>query len=760
MPNLDFPAGKPRRSSAMKEEPKVTLKTALDQGLTEKEFETACEILGRTPNFTELGVFALMWSEHCSYKSSRLHLKKFPTTGERVLQGPGENAGAIDIGNGLAAIFKVESHNHPSYVEPYQGAATGVGGILRDVFTMGARPAASMDSLRFGEASHPKTANLVKGVVAGIGGYGNCFGCPTVGGEVYFHPSYNGNILVNAFNLGICRKDKIFLAAASGVGNKVIYVGSRTGRDGIHGAGLLASKSFGEGSKEMRPTVQVGDPFQEKKLLEACLEAMEAGLVVGIQDMGAAGLSSSSLEMAGRAGTGIEMHLDRIPTREEGMTPYELMLSESQERMLIVAEAGKVEGLKKIFDKWDLNAVEVGEVTTDGRLKLYMNGELVGDLPAAPLSDKAPVYDRPQKRPAYLDELALLDLSAVPLPKDYNETLKKMVASPNRCSQHWVWNQYDSSIGSDTVFEPGHDAAMMQVKGTSTGIAISSDCNSRYCYHDPRLGGMIAVAESARNVACSGAKPAAFTNCLNFGNPEKPEIMWQFVEAIEGMAEAAKKLETPVISGNVSFYNESGDVSIFPTPTVVMVGLIDDVTKAVPMFFKKPGDRIILLGETFEELGASEYLSVIHKLEKGRPPVLDLGREKALQDLLIRLGADGLSLTAHDVSDGGIAVALCDCLFNEDLNLGATVKLNAEIRLDAFLFGETQSRAIVTAEPAKVSLLMNAAKELGVPARAIGEVTAKSFLSISVNNSGIIAADLKMLHNEWSNAFNKIVKEN
>lgn len=744
----------------MKKEPKVTLVTALEQGLTEKEFETACEILGRTPNFTELGVFALMWSEHCSYKSSRLHLKKFPTTGERVLQGPGENAGAIDIGNGLAAVFKVESHNHPSYVEPYQGAATGVGGILRDVFTMGARPSASMDSLRFGEVSHPKTANLVKGVVAGIGGYGNCFGCPTVGGEVSFHPSYNGNILVNAFNLGICRKDRIFLAKASGVGNKVIYVGSRTGRDGIHGAGLLASKSFGEGSEEMRPTVQVGDPFQEKKLLEACLEAMEAGLVVGIQDMGAAGLSSSSLEMAGRAGTGIVMHLDRVPTREEGMTPYELMLSESQERMLIVAEEDKIPGLKKIFDKWDLNAVEVGEVTSDGRLKLYMNGELVGDLPAAPLSDKAPVYDRPHRKPDYLDAINTLNIASIPLPSDYNETLRKMLSSPNLCSKHWVWNQYDSSIGSDTVFEPGHDAALLQVKGTAAGIAVSSDCNPRYCYHDPRLGGKMSVAESARNVSCCGAKPVAFTNCLNFGNPEKPEIMWQFVEAIEGMTEAARVLGTPVVSGNVSFYNESGDTSIHPTPTVVMVGLIEDISKAVPMFFRRPGDRIILLGETYEEIGASEYLSFIHNTENGRPPALDLEREKTLQKLLQQLSGERLIVSAHDVSDGGLAVALCECLFNEDLNLGAAVKMSAGIRPDALLFGESQSRAVVSVDAGKAEDVMNIAAKMGVSAAEIGEVISKPAVSISINGRELIAADLKLLHNDWARAFNGIVKEN
>jgi phosphoribosylformylglycinamidine synthase II len=743
----------------MKEEPVVTLQTALEQGLTEKEFETACEILGRTPNFTELGVFALMWSEHCSYKSSRLHLKKFPTTGERVLQGPGENAGVIDIGRGLAAVFKVESHNHPSFVEPYQGAATGVGGILRDVFTMGARPAASMDSLRFGEASHPKTANLVKGVVAGIGGYGNCFGCATVGGEVSFHPSYNGNILVNAFNLGICRKDKIFLASASGVGNKVIYVGSRTGRDGIHGAGLLASKSFGEGSEEMRPTVQVGDPFQEKKLLEACLEAMEAGLVVGIQDMGAAGLSSSSLEMAGRAGTGIVMHLDRIPTREKGMTPYELMLSESQERMLIVAEAGKVEAIQKVFDKWDLNAVEVGHVTSDGRLKLYMNGKLVGDMPAAPLSDKVPVYDRPKRKPEYLEDIVKLDISSIPQPKDYNETLSALLGSPNLCYKRWVWNQYDSTIGSDTVFEPGHDAALLQVKGTPIGIAISSDCNSRYCYHNPRLGGAIAVAESARNVACSGAKPVAFTNCLNFGNPEKPEIMWQFSEAIDGMSEAARTLGTPIVSGNVSFYNESGDVSIYPTPTVVMVGLMDNIGKAVPMFFAKPGDKIILLGETFEELGATEYLSVIHKTEKGTPPALDINKEKSLQILLLKLNDKELIESAHDISDGGLAVAVCEALFNEELGLGAEINLESGIRFDALLFGESQSRVIISAGPQKMSKILSLSKETGVPAFEIGEITGSPSLSIKINGWNVIAADMKELHNHWAKAFLYIVKE-
>ncbi len=743
----------------MSEEQKVTLETGLEQGLTEEEYNKACEILGRTPRFTELGVFALMWSEHCSYKSSRLHLKKFPTEGDKVLQGPGENAGAIDIGHGLAAVFKIESHNHPSYVEPYQGAATGVGGILRDVFTMGARPIASLNSLRFGEKDHEKTPHLVKGVVAGIGGYGNCIGVPTVGGEIYFNESYNGNILVNAFTLGICEKDKIFLAVASGVGNKVLYVGSRTGRDGIHGAGLLASKTFEEDAEEKRPTVQVGDPFQEKKLLEACLEIMERDLVVGIQDMGAAGLSSSSLEMAGRAGTGIEMHLDRVPVREEGMTPYELMLSESQERMLLVCTPDKVDDIKEVFERWDLNAVEVGEVTDDGHLKLYMNGELVGDMPAAPLSDEAPAYDRPHKRPGWQDEVQKLDLSDISQPADFSETLVKLIESPNLSSRRWVYNQYDSTIGTDTVYEPGSDAALMRVKDTPIGIAMSSDCNSRYCYLDPKTGGMIAIAESVRNIACAGAKPIAFTNCLNFGNPERPEIMWQFVQALEGITEAAEALSTPVVSGNVSFYNETGDRAIHPTPTIVMVGVIDDIEKRVPSHFRETGDKIFLVGETLEELGGSEYLKIEHGLEAGMPPALDMEKEKSLHEFLIRGSKEELISSAHDISEGGLAVAVTECLLTEKHSLGADITLKSGIRDDALLFGESQSRAVISADDASSEKLRRLAEETGVKIEEIGRVTGSGDLNVSLNGKKIIDLDIETLFKKWDKAFFKIVKE-
>jgi phosphoribosylformylglycinamidine synthase len=584
-------------------------------------------------------------------------------------------------------------------------------------------------------------------------------GIPTVGGEVYFDKSYNGNILVNAFTLGVCGKDEIFKAVASGVGNKVIYAGSRTGRDGIHGAGLLASKAFQEDAEEKRPTVQVGDPFQEKKLLEACLEVMKKKLIVGIQDMGAAGLSSSSLEMAGRAGTGIIMHLDRVPTREAGMTPYELMLSESQERMLIVAEPHMVDKVREVFEKWDLNAVEVGEVTGDGFLKLFMHGELVAEMPAAPLSEEAPVYKRPYSRPSWQSSLANLDLDKIPQPTNFNEIFKKLITSANLCSREWVYNQYDSTVGTDTVFEPGYDAALMRVKGHQMGIAISSDCNSRYCYLDPRSGGKLAIIESARNVACTGARPIAFTNCLNFGNPEKPEIMWQFVEAVDGISEAAEALDTPVVSGNVSFYNETGDSGIKPTPTIVMVGVIEDINKAVGTKFIAQGDKIVLLGTTRPELGGSEYLELIHGITAGLPPVVNLDRERNLHNLLIDLSKEQVINSAHDISDGGFAVALAECLLTDPVRLGAKVELESELRPDAVLFGESQGRVIITVSPDELNNLRKMAVRYGIECEVIGEVDLSKTLKIKLNSEEVVSADMADIYKSWSSKFAEIAGE-
>src|SRR5262245_3236087 len=590
----------------------VTSQVAQDHGLTPDEYEQILRTLGRIPTLEELGVFSVMWSEHCSYKSSRRFLRQLPTTGPEILQGPGENAGIVDVGDGLAVVFKIESHNHPSFIEPYHGAATGVGGILRDVFTMGARPVASLNSLRFGAIDHPRTPYLVKGVVAGIGGYGNSVGVPTVGGEVYFDAGYNGNILVNAFTLGVVRTDRIFRARAAGVGNPVIYVGSRTGRDGIHGASLLASREFDAKSEELRPAVQVGDPFTEKLLIEACLELMQKDLIVAIQDMGAAGLTSSSVEMAGRGGMGIVLNLDKIPTREENIIPYELLLSESQERMVIVAKAGHEEEVIGIFARWDLQAEVVGQVTDDGLFRTQWHGEEVVRIPVAALTDDAPVYERPATPPANLGERQQLDIASLPLPSDYGQVLLRLLASPNLASKEWVYRQYDSFVCGNTVVQPGSDAAIIRLKGTSKGIGLTVDCNSRYCLLDPYCGAQRAVAEGARNLAVSGARPVALSDCLNFGNPEKPEVMWQFQRAIAGVRDACLALGLAVVSGNVSFYNETEGTAIPPTPTVATVGILADVTRHVTQWFKREGDVIVLLGKTREELGASEYLALIH----------------------------------------------------------------------------------------------------------------------------------------------------
>ena len=701
----------------------VDLQLAHDHGLSTDEYARIVQTLGRTPTFEELGVFSVMWSEHCSYKSSRRFLRRLPTTGPTILQGPGENAGIVDIGDGLAAVFKIESHNHPSFIEPYHGAATGVGGILRDVFTMGARPVASLNSLRFGAIEHSRTPPLLKGVVRGIGGYGNSVGVPTVGGEVYFNPGYNGNILVNAFTLGIAPADRIFRATAAGVGNPVIYVGSRTGRDGIHGASLLASREFDDKSEELRPAVQVGDPFTENILIEACLSLMQQDLIIGIQDMGAAGLTSSSVEMADRGKAGIVLDLDAVPTREAGITPYELLLSESQERMLIVAKEGCEEAVKDVFTTWDLQAVVIGEVTGDGLFRTTWRGEEVVHIPVSALTSQAPAYERPASRPADLTSKQQQDLSTLPLPADYAGVLTTLLTTPNLASKEWVYRQYDFLVGGNTVVQPGSDAAIIRLKESDKGLGISVDCNSRYCALDPYKGAAIAVAESARNLAVSGARPVALSDCLNFGNPEKSEVMWQFVQAIDGMRAACEALEVAVVSGNVSFYNETDGQAIPPTPTVAMVGIVDTVMHHVTQWFKHAGDIIVLLGETHEELGASEYLATIHHQECGLPPQLDLEREKLLQQVCVQAAQAGLFSSAHDVAEGGLAVALAEaCISHPQQILGARVTLTGELRPDALLFGESQSRAIISVRPTDWDRLQALLHTSGLPFTVLGEV--------------------------------------
>ena len=709
-------------------QPTLTPALVASHGLIPEEYQKILKILGREPTYTELGVFSVMWSEHCSYKSSRYYLKLLPTEGLRVLQGPGENAGVVDIGAGLAVAFKMESHNHPSFIEPYQGAATGVGGILRDIFTMGARPIASLNSLRFGSIDHPRTPYLLSGVVAGIGGYGNCVGVPTVGGEVYFDECYNGNILVNAFTLGIMKKKRIFTGIAKGVGNPVIYVGSKTGRDGIHGA-TMASESFSEEKEQRRPTVQVGDPFTEKLLLEACLELMEKDCIVGIQDMGAAGLTSSSSEMAGRGGSGIELDLSRVPLRESGMTPYEILLSESQERMLLVARKGTEDEVKRIFDKWDLDAVVIGQVTEDHQFRAHFNGAEIVRVPITALTKEAPVYQRPAARPSNIDEFQQLDLSAVQEPEDLAATLKLLLGSPNIALKEWVYRQYDHFVRSNTVIAPGADAAVIRVKGTQKGLALTVDGNSRYCFLDPYVGGVLTVAEAARNLACVGARPLGLTDCLNFGSPENPEVMWQFAEVIRGMRDACMALKVPVVSGNVSFYNETDSKPIYPTPTVGMVGLLAKLKRVVTPWFKFPGDIVVLLGRTREELGGSEYLKLIHGLVKGTPPWIDLKLEEAVQNCCLEAIDRGILRSAHDISDGGLAVSLAECCIGgPDRPLGVRIETHEMIRGDALLFSESPSRIVVSLEEKNLAQLQELAAELRVPMHVIGTVGGARFV--------------------------------
>ncbi|MBI3316574.1 MAG: phosphoribosylformylglycinamidine synthase subunit PurL [Candidatus Omnitrophica bacterium] len=705
---------------------KITPELIRAHGLSPEEYEKIKSILSREPNLTELGMFGVMWSEHCSYKNSKPILKLFPTQGPKLLVRAGEeNAGIIDIGEGLAICFKIESHNHPSAIEPFQGAATGVGGILRDIFTMGARPVLLMNSLRFGSLEKPHNRRLFRGVVAGIAHYGNCIGVPTLGGEVYFQNCYEGNPLVNVMCLGIVNKDAIVKGKASGGGNPVYYVGATTGRDGLGGA-AFASRELTEESQEDRPAVQVGDPFMEKLLLEACLELTQTDALVGMQDLGAAGLTCGTCETASRGHSGIQIDIAKVPRRETEMTPYEVMLSESQERMFIIAKRGKEKIVEDIFTKWDLHAVKIGEVKDGNEMRVFEEGRLVAEVPARALADEGPVYRREEKEPGYLKALQKLDLSKITEPKDFQEVLKKFLSHPSIASKAWVWQQYDHMVRTDTVFYPGHDAALIRIKGTQKGIAVSTDCNSLYCYLDPYEGGKIAVAEAARNVACSGAVPIGVTNCLNFANPMKPEIFWQFHRAVEGMAEACRALKIPVTGGNVSFYNESPAGAIYPTPTVGVAGLLENIENRVPSFFQNEGDLIFLLGETFEEIGGTFYLTVWHGLEQGLPPRLELDREVRLQEFILEQARASRLVSCHDLSEGGLALALAESTFNPAKSMGAICDhldlIPAKIREDALYFGESQSRAVISVHPEDKEAVIQAAQHHKLPIYLIGKV--------------------------------------
>ncbi|NNC37527.1 MAG: phosphoribosylformylglycinamidine synthase subunit PurL [Acidimicrobiales bacterium] len=731
---------------------KITPEIVAEHGLSEDEYKTIKKRLGRTPNINELGLFSVMWSEHCSYKSSRRHLKKLLTEGDKVIQGPGENAGVIDIGDGDAIVFKMESHNHPSYIEPYQGAATGVGGIMRDVFTMGARPIALMNALRFGEPDHPKTKTLVAGVVHGIGGYGNCVGVPTVGGETNFHSGYNGNILVNAMCVGLARQDKVFYSAAKGVGNPIFYVGSKTGRDGIHGA-TMASAEFDDDSDEKRPTVQVGDPFTEKLLIEACMELMATDAIIAIQDMGAAGLTSSSIEMADKGGVGVEMNLDMVPQRSSGMTPYEMMLSESQERMLMVLKPGKEQLAYDIFNKWDLDVAEVGRTTKTGRLVLTHKGETVCDIPIAPLGDDAPNLDRPYTAPPKLKPLEHNEMQDPDKRgSSYNSALKAILSSPDICSKRWIWEQYDRTVMGDTVdsSQSGGDAAIVRIHGTNKAVAISTDCTPRYCAADPFEGGKQAVAETWRNLTCTGAVPIAITDCLNFGNPERPEIMGQFVYAIEGMDEACRALDYPVVSGNVSLYNETNGVAIPPTPAIGGVGLISDLNKFQTIEGAKEGDSLILIGNTQGWLGASLYARIILGFGKDgtpdhAPPPVDLEMEKKNGDYVRRLIRDRRVNAVHDLSDGGLAVAAVEMAFAS--GLGFKLMNRSENPDHAWLFGEDQGRYLLAVEENSVNPVISTAHNLGLTAIMVGTVGGDRLSAES--GFDIALSDAHMVYENW-----------
>jgi phosphoribosylformylglycinamidine synthase II len=780
---------------------KVTPEIAAEHGVTRDEYARIQKILGRDPNITELGIFSVMWSEHCSYKSSKVHLKRLPTRGKLVVQGPGENAGVVDIGDGLVAAFKIESHNHPSYVEPFQGATTGVGGILRDIFTMGARPIAILDSLRFGEISNvaatfkspsqegdeTRAANrrILDGVIRGIANYGNCFGVPTIGGEVAFEPCYSQNPLVNALALGIARKEDIFLAKAKGLGNPVIYVGAKTGRDGIHGASLLASAEFTEESQQKRPNVQVGDPFTEKLLLEACLEAMKTGAIVAIQDMGAAGLTCSTCEMASRGGTGIEIDLAKVPQRESGMSAYEIMLSESQERMLLVAEKGREHEVLDVFKKWGLDSMVVGEVTAGGLLVVKDHGNVVAQIPAHPLAEEGPVYNRPMAHPGSRAESDKDWFPFASEKTDLTANFKKLLASPTIASKRWITEQYDTSVRTNTLAGPGaSDAAVVRIKeseknGVLRALALSTDGNGRWCYLNPKVGAMHAVAEAARNVASSGARPIAATNCLNFGSPEKPEVMWQFSESIDGIGEACTALATPITGGNVSFYNETLGKSIYPTPTIGILGILDDASKVLKIAFHNEGDIIVLLNGANSsgagqhttapsarrrEFSSSEYSKTIAGIVAGEPPAIELGAEKWLIDCLVALASAATVESAHDLSDGGAAVAIAESCFASvgaglaPPFLGAAITLPENASAEYALFGESGARAIVSVSPTKLAALRATARQYGVGAHEIGKVTRDNSLRIEYKGHAVVQSDVPTLQDVWANSLQRTLK--
>jgi phosphoribosylformylglycinamidine synthase len=756
-------------ATSLAKEPAITPEALRDHGISAEEYDRILKSLGREPTFTELGIFSVMWSEHCSYKSSRVHLKRLPTHSRRVVQGPGENAGIIDIGDGWACAFKIESHNHPSFIEPFQGAATGVGGILRDIFTMGARPVAIMDSLRFGpiapqpgldQATLHKNHSVMEGVVSGVASYGNCFGVPNVGGEVKFESCYSGNPLVNAFALGLVRRDQIFYAKAAGEGNPVIYVGSKTGRDGIHGA-TMASEEFSEESEAKRPNVQVGDPFLEKLLLEACLEAMQTGAVVGIQDMGAAGLTCSTCEMGGRGGVGLEIELDLVPQRETGMTPYEIMLSESQERMLLVAEKGREDEVFRVFQKWGLDAVTIGRVINQPAMRVLEHGKVVAEIPNAALTDDAPLYHRPLERwepPVPREVPASIELGRK---TEFTDDLKRLLASPNICSKRWVFQQYDSMVQTNTVEGPGGEGGVIRIKGIQRGLAMALDGNSRWCYLDPKLGAMHAVAESARNVACTGATPVAATNCLNFGNPEKPHIMWQFSQTIDGISKACEELETPITGGNVSFYNETLGEGIFPTPVIGVVGIMDDVHKAVGPNFREAGRALLVIrgsepgdaSDVEAEFGSSEYAKEILGQIWGFPPSLELEKEAALQKAVVEMIALGLVESAKDCSEGGLAVTLAECSFAR--GVGAQVDLSSYGLVPEFvLFGEDASRVLISCDPQNLQGIQQIAVQYGLSAEPIGN-TGPDQLEIQVDGKAAVKASVSELQEAWASALER-----
>ena len=731
--------------------------TIASHGLTVDEYDRIVSILGRDPNLLELGIFSVMWSEHCSYKSSRVHLKTLPTDGPRVLQGPGENAGVLDIGDGLAAVFKIESHNHPSFIEPYQGAATGVGGIIRDIFTMGARPLALLNSLRFGELDTPLTQRLVEGVVAGIAGYGNSIGIPTVGGEVAFDKSYAGNPLVNVFCLGIASVDGIIKGRAEGVGNAVYYVGAKTGRDGIHGA-TMASAEFDDAAAEKRPNVQVGDPFMEKLLLEACLEVMESDALIGLQDMGAAGLTCSSCEMGARGDAGIDIDVSTVPQRETHMTPYEIMLSESQERMLFIVRQGREAEVERVFEKWDLHAVRIGQVTDDGLLRVRNGGDVIAEIPNKPLADEAPLYERPYHEPSDFKARQHINVDALDLSTPPTDILLRLMSAPDVASKRWIYRQYDHMVRTNTIAPAGAGSGVVRVKGTSRALAFSVDGNGRYCYLDPYQGAMLAVAESARNVACAGGVPIGATNCLNFGNPERPEIMWQFARAVAGIGEACRALDVPITGGNVSFYNETDGEAILPTPVIGVVGLLENAEQTVGRCFQEADSVVMLLGDSRLSLGGSEYLKVVHGLVRGVPPILDLKTECALQRVLVELVAAGVLLSAHDCSDGGFAVTLAECSVDtEGIGCDVAIPTDADGTISA-LFGEGASRVVVSVRKNEVGRVTEVAAAAAVPCLTLGRSGGKR-IRISIGGEDVIDAPLDEVAQAWSTGVSRYFEE-